>query len=344
MTAMKTLALGVLVMGAATQAASGGPYSGSFTWTSWNAGTGVVQSSGMSDPFQWGRFAANSTDLGSTSPASTPAPAPAAVTISSVPTLPTASPVPAAVSSAPAPATYDAFVNLSNGNFADSGTLTNGSPQPWYNSPVVSQAFSGTPNGQQQAAFTQTVLADVQRVFDLSNVPIHLTSNPSAPAAHTLSVVSGTSYAQNPDAIGITNVGADGFDFIDKFGGYKTPESLAIAISHNIAHELMHAFGISTHHDTTGTYIDSGTASSTLLTDPNATFSPAAVKDLLSRNFTNGYFGNLLGGQIGAPTGQIDGDQVFAFQTVPEPSTVAVWAVIAVGLLRAKARRGRRNA
>ena len=51
MTAVKTLAIGALVIGAAVQVANAGPFSSSFTWTSWNAGTGAFQASGVSDPF-----------------------------------------------------------------------------------------------------------------------------------------------------------------------------------------------------------------------------------------------------------------------------------------------------
>ena len=109
----------------------------------------------------------------------------------------------------------------------------------------------------------------------MRRAPPLLTTDPTVPAHHTLSVVSGLSYAANANAIGITDVGHDGFGFLDKLKLRDRLDELAWAVAHNVSHELMHAFGVATHADPTGTYIDSATATWGLLTDPQSTFSPA---------------------------------------------------------------------
>ena len=77
-------------------------------------------------------------------------------------------------------------------------------------------------------------------------------------------------------------IGNSGFGFIDNLNYAQSTDQLAWAVAHNISHELMHAFGVAVHHDQTGTYLDSATATWSLLIDPNTTFSPAAVQDILS--------------------------------------------------------------
>ena len=59
-----------------------------------------------------------------------------------------------------------------------------------------------------------------------------------------------------PTPSGSPTVGANGFSFIDKFGGVQSEADLATAIGHNLAHELMHAFGIANHPEQTGPYVD----------------------------------------------------------------------------------------
>ena len=147
-----------------------------------------------------------------------------------------------------------AFVNFGNAPYAEASTLTTGTPQAWYNSPSVTQAFGGTPSAAQQTSFTQTVLADIQHTFQISGMNVNLTSDPSALTAHEISVVSGTSYPANPGAIGITDVGASGFSFIDKLSYATTPDQLAWAVAHNASHELMHALGVAVHADQTGSW------------------------------------------------------------------------------------------
>jgi MYXO-CTERM domain-containing protein len=176
------------------------------------------------------------------------------------------------------------------------------------------------------------VLQDVQHTFQLSGMNPTLTTDPTVSALHTISVVSGTSYGANPSAIGITNVGSNGFSFIDKLNYASNPTDLAWAVAHNIAHELMHAFGIGYHPDS-GNYVDAGTASWSLLTDPNAQFGPAATQLLLASQYGTLSSGSVtgLGAEMLNPNGtRIDGDEVLP-QAIPEPGAIAVWALAALG-------------
>ncbi len=247
------------------------------------------------------------------------------------------------VSTAAAP--VDAFINMTNGPFPEASNLTTGGAQPWYQSPAVIQAFGGVPTAQQQASFTQTVLQDVQHTFQLSGMNPTLTTDPNVPALHTISVVSGASYAANPAAIGITDVGNNGFSFIDKLDYATNPTDLAWAEAHNISHELMHAFGIGYHPDG-GNYVDAGTASWATLIDPNSQFGPAATQLLLASQYGTissvGSTGSGLGAELLNPEGtKIDGDEVLP-QAIPEPATLAVWAFGAfAGMMVMRRRNGR---
>jgi hypothetical protein len=239
---------------------------------------------------------------------------------------------PSAAATAPTSAPVDAYLNFGTGPTPDAGSLTAGTPQPWYDSPSVVQAFGGqVPTPAQQSAFAQAVLADVQQTFAQSgmtgsNTPT-LTLDPNAPHNHTLSVVSGLDYPANPGAIGITNVGHDGFSFIDNLKYANTPGDLEWAVAHNISHELMHAFGVSQHDDTTGQYLDAATANWGLLTSPNATFSPQAVSDMIAKDVGR----NVAAG--GPASGEeIDGDQMLA-SPVPEPATLAIWALAGMAVV-----------
>ncbi len=233
---------------------------------------------------------------------------------------------PAAFTSASASAPVDAYLNFGTSAPPEASSLTTGNPQPWYDSPSVVQAFGGqVPTPSQQSAFAQAVVADVQQTFTQSgmtgsNEPT-LTLDPNTPHNHTLSVVSGVDYTPNPGAIGITDVGHNGFSFIDNLKYANDPTDLEWAVAHNISHELMHAFGVAVHHDQTGTYLDAATANWSMLTSPTATFSPAAVSDMIAhdvgRNVTTG----------GTASGEeIDGDQMLA-SPVPEPTTLGLWAL-----------------
>jgi hypothetical protein len=208
---------------------------------------------------------------------------------------------------------------MGNAPYADATNLTSGNPQAWYNSPSVTAAFGGTPSSTQEASFVQNVLADIQHTFQISGLNISLTTDPTAPAQHMLSVVSGVSYPSNPNAIGITTVGGNGFGFIDKLAYATTPDQLAWAVAHNVSHELMHALGVGTHPDTTGTYLDAATANWSMLIDPNAKFSPDAVQ-LIQAAMSGS----------DSSSGGIEGAQLLE-APVPEPATIAIWTISALG-------------
>ncbi len=252
----------------------------------------------------------------------------------------------------------DAYINMSAGGFANAGSLTTGSTQPWYDSPSVISAFGGTPNSTQQANFVANVLTNVQQTFRNSGLDISLTSDTNVPAKHMLSVVSGASYPSNTGAIGITTVGGDGFSFIDKLSYAENADQLALAVAHNVSHELMHALGVGTHPDSTGDYLDAATANWSLLTDPNTKFSPEAVE--LIKSATSG---SSLGTAVSLglqeisnhglacscqcckfPGGAvIEGEQILE-APVPEPATIAVWSFSALGAIFMMRRRSSRQA
>lgn len=232
---------------------------------------------------------------------------------------------PSAVSS---PNAYDAVINFTGSNFLEANQLASGSPSAWYNSSTVTNLFHGTPSAQQQQDFTQTVLDRVNQTFNLAGLHPKITTDTSVPANHMISVVSNASYGPNAQAIGITDVGHNGFGFIDKLSYASSVDQLEWAVAHNVAHELMHAFGVANHPDTTGTYVDAGTASWDLLTNPSATFSPGAVSAITSTNYTPG---GTTGAQI------IDGDQEIL--AVPEPTTWVGWSVVLIGGFLAQRRR-----
>jgi len=267
---------------------------------------------------------------------------PPAVTIATPPAL---APVPVSQPSAPSftttaaatgGPTYNAFINFTSSGFLESNQLATGNPQAWYLSPTVEKLYGGIPTADQQKQFTDTVLSRVEQTFSLAGLHPSITTDPTAQANHTLSVVSGASYGPNPNAIGITDVGSNGFGFIDKLNYGNDINSLEWAVAHNVSHELMHAFGVGIHPDTTGNYIDSATASWNLLTDPNATFSPAAVSLIQATNFGN-VTSTAVGAQGIAPT--IDGDQEILASPVPEPSTILVWGLLGTGLMVYRSRK-----
>jgi hypothetical protein len=227
---------------------------------------------------------------------------------------------------------YDAMINFGSGPFPNANSLTNGNAQAWYLSPEVAKLFGGAPTAAQQSAFDSTVLQRVQQTFSLSGVPVTLTDNPNAQAAHTLSVVSGTTNPTLSNAIGMTYLGGNGFHYIDNSASAaQSVDQLEWIVAHNISHELMLAFNVPENYDQTGNYIDARDASFSMIINPNATFSPAAVSALLAQNFLNSN-SNVLNSSA----------QILGPEAVPEPTTVALWVVIAgVGLV---VQRGRKQA
>lgn len=282
-----------------------------------------------------------------TAPANDTESAPAITTPAAQPTITAAAPAAASTTAGgttSGTAPVDAFINMTNGPFPSASSLTTGTAQPWYDSPSVIQAFGGAPNAQQQSSFVQTVLQDVQHTFQLSGMNPTLTTNPDTPALHTISVASGLSDPSNPNAIGLTDVGGNGFSFIDKLDYATNPTDLAWAIAHNVSHEMMHAFGIGYHPDG-GNYVDAASASWSTLTNPNTQFGPAATQLLLATQYGT-LSGSTSAGGVGAellnPGGTtVDGDEVLA---TPEPATMVMWAFGALGGLVVLRRRASRRA
>jgi hypothetical protein len=227
--------------------------------------------------------------------------------------------------STPAPATTtsaDAFINLGTGPFALAGQITTGGAQAWYNSPAVNSFFGGPPTDQQITSFDNTVLQRIQQTFAQSGVNVSLTLNPSVPAAHTLSLVSNTVSITDATVIGMTQVTASGISFFDNEAkSAQTLDQLQWIVAHNISHELMLAFGVGEDFDKSGNYIDARNANWSMMVSPSATFSSAAAQALINAlTYAPPIASGLQEAQV------IDGT------SVPEPTTVAIWAT---GLLAA---------
>ncbi len=268
-----------------------------------------------------------------------------------VPPPPDPAPVPAAAPAATiGPAA--AFINFGAAPYAEQSNLTAGSIQGWASSPVVAAAFGHAPSAAEQAAFRQAVLHDVDQTYQQSLGNAHdaapkfyVTDDPGVKAAHMMSVASGVSASGSPLAIGLSDVGTNGFSFIDQFkaaltAGSGSPVSnLEWAVAHNLAHELMHAFGIGTHPDQSGQYLDSPSSSWAQLTDPNFLLSPAAIKAVLAQNavYTNVDGSSTYGAERARELVDTDPTTV----ATPEPAAILLW--VAAGSI-VVARKGRRRA
>ncbi len=236
----------------------------------------------------------------------------------------------------PATPVANAFVNLGNSPYPDATTITSGNAQPWYNSQnqAFLNLFGGNPTSQQVAAFSSTVFQRIEQTFQLSGVNVSLTTDPNAPAAHTLSLVSNTSAQMLSSAIGMTYVGGNGFSFIDQQApAAQTLNQLEWITAHNIAHELMLAFGVGEKYDTTGNFIDARNAQWAMLTSPTASFSPAAAAAL------NQALANSSNNTDASPSAQ-----VFASHPVPEPTTLALWTLTVTTVALIRSRRENRTA
>ena len=238
----------------------------------------------------------------------------------------------------------DAFVDVGAGDYASADGLTRGGARPWYESPVAARIYGRVPDAADREQFRFDVITRLIDVYRRSGVPLSVTDNPNDPAPHDLSIVAGTGSNTNPEAIGVATVGGDAFTFLDGFAAARNPDELATSVANNAAHELMHAFGVG-HHDLTGDYLDAGQVRWDVLTNPNATFSPDAALDLLSRDF-RGSFGGFSSIAVGpgyargqTANGYWENFEAQEVQAVPEPATVSLWALGLAGLVVAHRRR-----
>ena len=196
----------------------------------------------------------------------------------------------------------------------------------------ISSLFGGQPTSQQIQSFDNTVLQRVQQTFSQSGVNVTLTDNPSVAALHTLSLVSNTSAASLPTAIGMTQVGASGFSFIDHIASSaQSLDQLEWIVAHNISHELMLAFGVPENYDTTGNFVDARTANWAMMVSPTSTFSPAAAQAL----------DQALAAPNDSNSGQLGAQLVGSESPVPEPTTIALWTAAAAVIVIAQRRKSR---
>ena len=345
MSALRPLALGILVWTASGSIIRADPitWPSNFNWVAYFAGQ---NGNGESFPAPASTSAAAPVVPAVSQPSSAqqlpnqavmqPAPTPQAAPISVVANAPVTQPVATpAISAAPASSgPVDAFINLGNGPYPLQNAITTGNAQPWYNSSEITSLFGGQPNTQQIQSFDNAILARVQQTFSLSGVSVTLTDNPNVAALHTLSLVSNTASASLSSAIGMTQVGGSGFSFIDKSApSAQSVDQLEWIVAHNISHELMLAFGVPENYDQTGNYIDSKLANWAMMVSPTSTFSAAAAQALTQA----------LAAQNAADSGAPLGAQTInSFEsTVPEPATIALWALAGAAVIVSGRRRSR---
>ena len=197
----------------------------------------------------------------------------------------------------------------------------------------MTNLFGGQPTAQQIQSFDNAILQRVQQAFSQSGISVSLTENPNISALHTVSLVSNTASATLSNAIGMTQVGGNGFSFIDQIApSAQSLDQLEWIAAHNISHELMLAFGVPENFDKTGNFIDSKIADWAMMVNPNSTFSPdasqAVTQALASQNQAG--FTDQLGAQEVNPA------------PIPEPTTIAIWGLAAMGLIIARRRSWRR--
>ena len=235
-----------------------------------------------------------------------------------------------------ASAPVQGFINLGKGPYPQAAAITTGGAQPWYNSTQLTSLFGGQPTAQQIQSFDNTILQRVQQTFSQSGVSVSLTDNPNVAALHTVSLVSNTGSATLSSAIGMTQVGGNGFSFIDHIApSAQSLDQLEWIVAHNISHELMLAFGVPENYDTTGNYIDSKVANWAMMVSPNSTFSPAAAQaldpgpGLAEREYLRKPAWSSGVKPSSAP--------------VPEPTTVAMWGLAAVAFAVSRRRPWRRR-
>jgi hypothetical protein len=345
MSALKPLALGVLVWAAmdGVVRADAITWPSNYNWVTYfagqngNGGGNPAPASTYVAPIQPAQPVAVTIQPSPQPPAPTPTPVAAQSVVANVPTMqapaPSYTPNISAAASTVSSGPVDAFINLGNGAYPLQSTITTGNAQPWYSSSQISSLFGGQPNSQQIQSFDNTILQRVQQTFSQSGVNVTLTDNPSVSALHTLSLVSNTSAASLPTAIGMTQVGANGFSFIDHIASSaQSLDQLEWIVAHNISHELMLAFGVPESYDTTGNFVDSRMANWAMMVSPTSTFSPAAAQalDQALAAQTDGNSASQLGAQL-----------VGSESPVPEPTTIALWTAAGAVMVIAKRRKSR---
>ncbi len=335
MSAWKPLVLGIVVSATWSGLVNADPISssGHFNWVAYFAG-------------QHGNAPAPAVNSPPAAPASMVMPTPVQVTqptvsqpmaspVQSIVTnVPAASPPPVTQPSSPAPVSSgpaDAFINMGTGPYPLQNLITTGNAQPWYNSSQISGLFGGQPTSAQIQSFDNTILQRVQQAFNQSGVSLKLTDDPSVAAHHTLSLVSGTSSSTLSGAIGMTQVGASGFSFIDKIApSAQSLDQLEWIVAHNVSHELMLALGVPENYDQSGTYIDSKLASWSMMVNSSSTFSPAAAQAL----------NQAIASQDSSPSSssQLGAQIIGSDNSVPEPTTIALWTLAGAALIVARKR------
>jgi hypothetical protein len=235
--------------------------------------------------------------------------------------------------SQPSTGVANASINFGAGPYPDASFIASGNPQPWYTSQQVATLFGGTPTAAQQAAFTSSVLQLTEQTFSLSGISVNLTTNPAVSAAHTLSVVSGSTSIPFPTSIGTTELGGSGFSFIDQEAKVSSSVGqLEQILAHNIAHELMLAFGVPEKFDQTGNYIDATNANWAMITSPTATFSSGAAQAI-----------NQALQAANSSSGDASFAQYVGPQAVPEPTTILAWGLGLLAIAAGPRLRGQRH-
>jgi hypothetical protein len=235
-----------------------------------------------------------------------------------------------------APAPAQGFINLGNGPFPQASAITTGGAQPWFSSTQLASFFGGQPTAQQIQSFDNTILQRVQQTFSQSGISVNLTDNPNVPALHAVSLVSNTGSATLSSAIGMTQVGGNGFSFIDHIASSaQSLDQLEWIVAHNVSHELMLAFGVPENYDTTGNFIDSKVANWSMMVSSSSAFSPAASQAIAQAlgSQSESSSGSPLGAQELVPSGA----------PVPEPTTVALWGLTAGAIVLSRQRPRRRR-
>ncbi len=245
----------------------------------------------------------------------------------------------------PPPTTVDALLNFDEGPYPAAERLISGDPGPWHESEVVHSILGRVPSAEERSSFQEDVLEMVEENFESGGLEISL-SDSSTSAAHTISIVSGAVASSSENAIGIADIGGDGFTLIDAFdpSAIGDFDALKTAVANNVSHELMHAFGVADHFHDTGGDLDAGLLDWEYLVDDNTSFSDEAIAELASVDFQDRWDDGVLFG-LQASAHDHDPDcacghcESFTMQVTPEPTTIALWGSAILGCCWAARRR-----